>query len=683
MAGASERLALLITADGSSAIREFQKTGVAAQTSLRTAQDGTDRLGTNLVRVGAGMAAFGAIALVGLGKAAQAAQEEDLQIAKLNNSISQSPELAGASTDAFLAQAAALQDVTKWEDDATIGAQAMLGTFHLTQREIIGLIPLIQDLASKKNMDLEASAKLVGKAMEGNIGALRRMGVNIDATAFATNRYRAVMDGLRQTAGGFAEEEGQTFNGQLAILKNNLGDIEEGVGRGAVTAFNNLLKPVMAVSEEFESLSPGMQGAIGTTATYASVALVAVGSATMLAGSLLKMKAAYLTVKAAAAAAAEAEGAEAGAAGMSRLATAGLVVGVIAATAAYVAYARSLDGVKVDMEEFASATTDQMVDAAEAIASFGDQKKVLEDLFDIDPAAAQRFVDALGRVADNDTARETVADLQGQLDGLNHSAELSALGLDENATSADELAAQMGVLNKAISDYLDLSQSQEEAAAGEAEAQQALFDALVKNGDTFDVNTAAGRENIAARNSWIDAVGAQVTAAVNYAAANGNTEVAQRRANNAIRDGVGDLRAARDAGLITTAQFHDLAAGMRGIPHSIPANVTSNVSSVLGEFRSLVGEIEHAGAVAASHAAEFHAGAPGHAHGGLIRDGEVGRVHGGELVSVRGGVATVTPAIKAGGGGAVDLSDRSIRRLAKEMAMMMGGGGTTVIVRGD
>jgi hypothetical protein len=199
----------------------------------------------------------------------------------------------------------------------------------------------------------------------------------------------------------------------------------------------------------------------------------------------------------------------------------------------------------------------------------------------------------LGRLAE---ATISAAETAGTL------SDAQAANADSNSAAAmttEELADAYGDLSDAVDEYLNKIQGTEEAAAGEAEAQQALFDALTRNGNTFNTNTAAGRENIAMRNSWFDAVGAQVQAAFDFAAAGGNEEVAARRANNAIRDGVGDLRRARDAGLITADQFRDLAGRMRNIPHNIPMSVgpIANYNGTLNQINNL-----YAAAVAAGNA---------------------------------------------------------------------------------
>lgn len=577
----TERLEMLLTANGSQAIAEFQKTGVAAQKSLNEVDNSSARLGANLVRVGAGMAALGGVMLVGLYKAAQAAEEEQAAVDRLNNSIANSPELAGASTDAFLDQAAALQDVTTFADDATISAQALLGTFNLTQDEILGLTPLVADLAAKFDMDLNRAAMLVGKAMDGNAGALGRMGVRIDQNAFAADRYSAVMEALRENAGGFAEQEGARFSGRIEILKNNLGDLAEGLGRGAVDGFNMLLGPVKSVSAAFEELPDGAQRAAGAGATLGAAGLVAAGGMSMLAGAAVNTSAMLTTLQSAAVGTRVA---------VALLNPAVAALGVVAGAAAVgglAALGHSMTGVSVDAQEAiraVSAGTDELAEEAArwvAIMSPEEMTSALDEIGQSSIIAAQRIGDALiaaGADADlvNGQLRETATVNQQVADDAAANAaaqEELAAGMGGTAVSAEELADAYDNLTSKIDEYLGRIQGSEEAAVAEAEAQAAWQQSLLENGNTYDINTEAGRENIRNRNAWIESVAGQIQAAAEYGAITGDTETAQRRMNGAVRSAVGDLRRARDAGLITSDQFDSLRRRIEKIPRDVPLAV--------------------------------------------------------------------------------------------------------------
>jgi polyhydroxyalkanoate synthesis regulator phasin len=283
-------LAIIIDANGAGAVREFNKVGKSADKELGKSTERTRQLGASLTQVGAVMVGVGAVLVGGAIKAAQAFERQQMAELRLQNTIERMPMLAGASSKAFLEQASALQRVTKYGDETTIASQAMLGTFNMTEKQILELMPLVQDYASKFGTDLTDASKQVGKAVMGQIGALQRNGVTIDQNLYKTDRFTAVMQALRDQAGGFAEEEGKTMSGQLAILRNNLGDVAETVGAGAVGAFNKLLGPLLSVSDAFKSLPPVVGQAIGGFAAFGGIGLIFAGTASIMIGQLLLMK---------------------------------------------------------------------------------------------------------------------------------------------------------------------------------------------------------------------------------------------------------------------------------------------------------------------------------------------------------------------------------------------------------
>jgi hypothetical protein len=286
----TERLAIIIDANGQGAIKEFNRVGSSAEKELGRTEDRTKKLGASLTQVGAVMIGVGAVLVGGAYKAAQAFEAEQMAHLRLQNTIDKMPMLVGANTKAFLEQASALQKVTKYGDDTTVSAQAMLGTFNMTQDQILELTPLVQDYASKFGTDLVDASKQVGKAVAGQIGALKKNGVTIDETAYKTDRFAAVTQALRQQAGGFAEVEGKTFSGQLTIMKNNLGDLAEVVGGGAVGAFNSMIGPVKSVSEVLQGMPPAIGNVVGGFAAFGGVGLIVAGAASMAIGSLMRMK---------------------------------------------------------------------------------------------------------------------------------------------------------------------------------------------------------------------------------------------------------------------------------------------------------------------------------------------------------------------------------------------------------
>jgi len=215
-------------------------------------------------------AAAGAALLIAFGKKSVAAyQDSQLQLLKLQNTIANMPKLAGSSTAAFEEQAAAIQKVTAADGDAIIAGQAMLGTFSTTEDQILGLTPLVVDYARKFGVDLVDANKAVGKAMDGQIGALKKQGVSIDAAMFATDRYGAIVSALRNQVGGFAESEAASGVAASERLGVAFEDLQENIGEmlapTVVSVTNKMTDMVNAIND----MSPEAKKAAANTTLWA------------------------------------------------------------------------------------------------------------------------------------------------------------------------------------------------------------------------------------------------------------------------------------------------------------------------------------------------------------------------------------------------------------------------------
>jgi hypothetical protein len=290
MVGLSERLAFILTLDADGAIRGFQRVGKEADKSLGKADARLEKLGHTMTKFGAGAVAASGVAAVGLFGLAKASEEARLSEVKLDNTLANMPKLAGANKQAFLDLADAIQSKTAADGDAIVAAQAMLGTFRLTQGQILDVTPLVVDYARKFGVDLVSAATQVGKALDGQIGALKRNGVSIDENLFKTDKYAAVTQALRDQVGGFAEQEGKTMAGQLARLKNEMGDIAEGVGVGVVAAFGDMSGAVFGAVDAVGGLNEETLAGAGQFATYGTAALGVVGSLSFVAGQAIKLR---------------------------------------------------------------------------------------------------------------------------------------------------------------------------------------------------------------------------------------------------------------------------------------------------------------------------------------------------------------------------------------------------------
>ena len=296
MASFGDRLAIIITADGKGAVREIKSVGDAADKNIGKATNRLDKFGDSALRTGAVM--VGASVAIGyaLSKTVKSAQEAELAQLKLENSVKGSARVSGNAVAAFNAQATALQNVTVASDEAVTGIQAILVQFGLSEKQVLSFTPLVVDLSRKMGIDFDAAAKAVGKSLDGNAGALKRMGINVDTARFATDRLGAVLDALRQKVGGFAKSEGKTFDGQMAILANRMDEFKESIGAGVVGALNAVLPAVNKVGAAIGGVDTATGGAVGKFTAFAAAGLALGGVALFIAGSVVKATVAMQTL---------------------------------------------------------------------------------------------------------------------------------------------------------------------------------------------------------------------------------------------------------------------------------------------------------------------------------------------------------------------------------------------------
>lgn len=106
------------------------------------------------------------------------------------------------------------------------------------------LLKMSADLARAGHMSIEDAAKSLIRAQNGNIKIFTQFGIQIDKTKPKAEALAEAMGKLEQKLGGQAEAYAKTFAGQLAILKENLGDIFEAIGMKVLPVLNAFIDKI-------------------------------------------------------------------------------------------------------------------------------------------------------------------------------------------------------------------------------------------------------------------------------------------------------------------------------------------------------------------------------------------------------------------------------------------------------
>lgn len=139
-------------------------------------------------------------------------------------------------------QASDLQGKTLFDDDETVRAASLVAAFVKEEQQIKRLIPVIQDFATAKQMDLAGAADLVTKTLASETNALGRYGIQIEGAAGSTDRLDQIVQKLTDHFGGQAQAAAEASDGTV-MLANNFENLKEQIGGAIVESgwYNNLL----------------------------------------------------------------------------------------------------------------------------------------------------------------------------------------------------------------------------------------------------------------------------------------------------------------------------------------------------------------------------------------------------------------------------------------------------------
>lgn len=184
----------------------------------------------------AAAAYFSVDAIVSFTKTAVAAYNTSIQAeTALLTALKGRSDMQGRLID----QASELMDKTLYDDDEIVRAQSLVAAFVKEEAQIKKLIPLIQDFATAKQMDLAGAADLVTKTLAGEMNALGRYGIKVEGAAGSAERFEMIQKGLNDAFGGQAEAAAKVGTAALVQLENQYGNLLEVIGKLTISQTNN------------------------------------------------------------------------------------------------------------------------------------------------------------------------------------------------------------------------------------------------------------------------------------------------------------------------------------------------------------------------------------------------------------------------------------------------------------
>lgn len=213
-----------------------------------------------------GLGAAGVVKwLAGSIGAAQTAQASQMALANTVNKTGGSWKAQGAAITDLLGKSSALSGYTKGE---LRGGMTQLITTTGKVGASQKLLGVTMDLARRKGLDVGKAATLVGRAYNGNIMQLKRMGIELPKGT----KGMAAIDALQKRVAGSAKTYGDSAAGAQDKFKNALAALQVKVGTALLPVFTKLTTMLSGLVTKFSNLPGPVQNVILGIAGFAGAA---------------------------------------------------------------------------------------------------------------------------------------------------------------------------------------------------------------------------------------------------------------------------------------------------------------------------------------------------------------------------------------------------------------------------
>lgn len=228
-----------------------------------------------------GVAKVGTVAFAALGAAslkfgmdavtaAAADQKAQLKLEKTLQNVTKATKTQTKAVEAFITTQ---QFATGVSDNQLRPALETLvrATGNVTKAQ--ALLKLGLDVSAGSGRDLESISLALAKAQGGQFTALQRLGIVIPDNIKKSKDFAQVQEYLNTLFGGQASVAANTYTGQLTILKERLGEIQESIGAKLIPKLRGLLEQVLLVAKGFSGEDANglstrareLQGSLGNT----------------------------------------------------------------------------------------------------------------------------------------------------------------------------------------------------------------------------------------------------------------------------------------------------------------------------------------------------------------------------------------------------------------------------------
>jgi hypothetical protein len=261
MAGQSRTLKLSILGD----VDQLKK---SLSTGTTEVQSFGNKIGDFSKKAGIAFAVAGTAAAAYAGKllvdGVKAAIEDEKANALLANTLRNVAGATDETVEKTLAYTRATELATGVTEDQLRPSLARLirSTKDVTKAQELQSLAL--DIAAGTGKDLSAVSEALGKAYDGNLGALRRLGVGIDDSIIKSKNFDAAAAALSKTFDGAASTAAETYEGKMARLGLAFEDVRDTVGGFVLDAITPMVEKIVTkVMPALASFADGLGKSLG------------------------------------------------------------------------------------------------------------------------------------------------------------------------------------------------------------------------------------------------------------------------------------------------------------------------------------------------------------------------------------------------------------------------------------
>jgi hypothetical protein len=159
-----------------------------------------------------------------LADAVRESEADEAATAKLNAALKAAGEFTSSYSQALLDNAKALSQQTTATSTAIVDIERLLVSLGIAPSRIEEVTQAVLDLSSGLGVDAETGARAFARAMQGDFGALSKMGIVVDDTAKKAEQLDDVLAGIGRSLGAGVAADAKSYAAAMLDVKRGYGD---------------------------------------------------------------------------------------------------------------------------------------------------------------------------------------------------------------------------------------------------------------------------------------------------------------------------------------------------------------------------------------------------------------------------------------------------------------------------